>query len=346
MRAGLGRSDDIIAEAGALKLEVRIESWPMRSPFRISGKEFTTAEIVVVEACDGPHRGRGEACGVYYTGDLPDRMVAQIEALMPVSDTLDRDSLQRLLPAGGARNAVDCALWELDAARAGKPVWQLAGLDVVRPLPTVFTIGIDSAGQMASQARGMTHVRAIKVKLAGDGQDAVRIRAIRAARPDVWLGIDANRGFDRAGFLALLPVFHETGVSLIEQPFAIGRERDMAGIDRSIPVAADESVQQIEDLPGLVGLFDIINIKLDKCGGLTHALAMEREARRLGFRVMVGNMTGTSWSQAAGFILGQRCDYVDLDGPTFLADDRDPAVRYADGMIHCPDAVWGLGAAA
>lgn len=326
-----------------MKLDVRIECWPMRSPFRISGKEFTSAEIVVVEARDGAHRGRGEACGVYYTGDLPDRMVAQIEALMPAADLLDRASLQHLLPAGGARNAVDCALWELDAARAGKPVWQLAGVDAVRPLPTVFTIGIDTAEKMASQAQGMTHARAIKIKLAGDGHDAARVRAIRAARRDAWLGIDANRGFDRAGFLTLLPVLHETRVSLIEQPFAIGRESDMVGIDRSIPVAADESVQQIDDLHGLVGLFDIINIKLDKCGGLTHALAMEQEARRLGFRVMVGNMTGTSWSQAPGFILGQRCDFVDLDGPTFLADDRDPSVHYADGMIHCADTVWGLG---
>lgn len=329
-----------------MKLDVRVESWPMRSPFRISGKEFTSAEIVVVEASDGVHRGRGEACGVYYTGDLPDRMVAQIEALMPAAATLDRESLQHLLPAGGARNAVDCALWELDAARAGKPAWQLAGLDAVRPLPTVFTIGIDSVGEMARQALDMTHARAIKIKLAGDDLDAARVRVIRAARPDAWLGIDANRGFDRDGFLALLPVLHEARVSLIEQPFAIGREGDMAGIDRSIPVAADESVQEIGDLPGLAGLFDIINIKLDKCGGLTHALAMEQEARRLGFRVMVGNMTGTSWSQAAGFILGQRCDFVDLDGPTFLAADRDPPVRYADGMIHCPDTVWGLGAGA
>ena len=329
-----------------MKLDVRIESWPMRSPFRISGKEFTTAEIVVVEVSDGVNRGRGEACGVYYTGDVPDRMLAQIEALMPAADRLDRESLQHLLPAGGARNAVDCALWELDAARADQPVWQLAGLDAVRPLPTVFTIGIDSVGEMARQALAMTHARAIKIKLAGDELDAARVRVIRAARPDVWLGIDANRGFDRAGFLALLPALQEAGISLIEQPFAIGREGDMAGIDRSIPVAADESVQQIGDLPGLVGLFDIINIKLDKCGGLTHALAMEQEARRLGFRVMVGNMTGTSWSQAAGFVLGQRCDFIDLDGPTFLAGDRDPSVRYADGMIHCPDAVWGLGTVA
>ncbi|WP_423603713.1 dipeptide epimerase [Sphingomonas sp. MS122] len=329
-----------------MKLDVRVESWPMRSPFRISGKEFTSAEIVVVEARDGAHRGRGEACGVYYTGDLPDRIVAQVEALKPALDALDRDSLQHLLPAGGARNAVDCALWELDAARAGKPVWQLAGLDAVRALPTVFTIGIDSVERMANQASGMTHARAIKVKLAGDHHDAARVRAVRAARPDAWLGIDANRGFDRAGFLALLPVLHEARVALIEQPFAIGREGDMAGIDRSIPVAADESVQQLADLSGLVGLFDIVNIKLDKCGGLTHALAMEREARRLGFRVMVGNMTGTSWSQAAGFVLGQRCDFIDLDGPTFLAGDRDPAVRYVDGMIHCIDAVWGLGTAA
>jgi L-alanine-DL-glutamate epimerase-like enolase superfamily enzyme len=142
----------------------------------------------------------------------------------------------------------------------------------------------------------------------------------------------------------MLDLFRETEVALIEQPLPIGCEGEMAGIDRTIPLAADESVQHSDDLKGLVGLFDVINIKLDKCGGLTHALAMEDEARGLGFRTMVGNMTGTSWSQAPAFVLGQRCDYVDLDGPTFLSADRDPGVRYEAGLVHCPDAVWGLGA--
>ncbi len=328
-----------------MQIEIALERWPMRAPFHIAGKSFVDAQIVTVEVTEGTHRGRGEACGVYYTNDTADRIVAQLEQVRAHADRLDREAVQTLLPAGGARNALDCALWELEAAQSGKSVWQLAGLPSVRPLKTVFTIGIDAPDAMAASARAMTHAPAIKLKLAGDGIDADRVRAVRAARPDAWLAVDANRGFDRAGFVDILPVFHEVGIALIEQPLAIGREQDMRGIDRRIPLAADESVQNIDDLAPLVGLFDIVNIKLDKCGGLTHALRMEAEARKLGFQVMVGNMTGTSWSQAPGFVLGQRCDYVDLDGPTFLASDRSPAVRYADGYIFCPDTIWGRGAA-
>ncbi len=314
----------------------------MRSPFHISGREFTHAELVVVELSDGHHRGRGEACGVYYRGDGAARIVEQIEALAPeIHEGLDRAALQALLPAGGARNALDAALWEIEASRARLPVWRLAGLEAVRPLPTMFTIGIDTPGRMAAHAQVMHHAHAIKLKLAGDSADAERVRAVRAARPRVWLGVDANQGFTSDGLIALMPSLEQAGVAMIEQPFAIGCEHDMLQVNTRIPTAADESVQDIGDLSALVGLFDTVNIKLDKCGGLTHALAMEAEARRLGFKVMVGNMTGTSWSQAPAFVLGQLCDLVDLDGPTFLAEDRSPAVRYEDGHIHCPDSVWG-----
>lgn len=329
-----------------MKIEARTEQWEMAEPFRISGETFTHAEIALVTIEDRGVIGRGEACGVYYRGDTSARIVEQVTRLAPIlADGIDRAELQRLLPAGGARNALDAALWEVEAGHAGKPVWQLAGLSGARPLPTVFTIGIASPGEMARKAAGMAHARQIKLKLEGDGEDGERVRAVRAARPDVAIAVDGNRGFDPDALGALMPALRSAGVTLIEQPFAIGRDADLRHIDRAIPIAADESVQDSDDLEGLIGLVDLVNIKLDKCGGLTHALAMEQAARRMGFGVMVGNMTGTSWSQAPAFILGQRCDLCDLDGPTFLARDRAPGVRYADGLIHCPDDIWGGGRA-
>lgn len=329
-----------------MKLTVRTEQWEMAEPFRISGETFTHAELAVVELEDGAARGRGEACGVYYRGDDAANIVRQAtDVAQAIEDGIDRVALQRLLPACGARNALDAALWELEAARTGIPVWRLAGLERADPLPTVFTIGIDTAPAMAGRASAMRHAHAIKLKLAGDEEDRERVEAVRAARPDAWIGVDGNRGFTPRSLEAIMPTLRACRIALIEQPFATGRDRDLAQLDRTIPIAADESVQDSDDLESLVGLVDIVNIKLDKCGGLTHALAMERQARRMGFGVMVGNMTGTSWSQAPAFVLGQRCDLRDLDGPTFLARDRVRHVTYADGLIHCPDDVWGSAAA-
>ncbi|MBR0344486.1 MAG: dipeptide epimerase [Rudaea sp.] len=329
-----------------MKLSVRAERWEMIEPFAISGETFTHAELAMVELEDDGARGRGEACGVYYRGDGAANIVRQVSEVAPAIESgVDRAELQRLLPPCGARNALDAALWELEAARTGVPVWRLAGLERATPLPTVFTIGIDSPARMAAKAGAMHHARAIKLKLAGNEADRERVEAVRASRPDTWIGVDGNRGFTPQSLEAIMPTLRACKVELIEQPFAIGRDRDLAGIDRTIPIAADESVQDSDDLEALRGLVDIINIKLDKCGGPTHALAMEQTARRMGFGVMVGNMTGTSWSQAPAFVLGQRCDLRDLDGPTFLANDRAKAVRYADGLIYCPDEVWGSAAA-
>ena len=329
-----------------MKLSVRAERWEMVGPFRISGETFTHAELAVVEVEADGARGRGEACGVYYRGDDAVHIVCQVTAIASAIEAgIDRAALQRLLPAGGARNALDAALWELEAVKTGIPVWRLAGLNRADPLPTVFTIGIDSASSMAAKAIAMRHASAIKLKLSGDESDRERVEAGRAARPDVWLGVDGTRGSTPRSLEAIMPALHACRVKLIEQPFPIGRDGDLAGIDRTIPIAADESVQDSDDLEALIGLVDIINIKLDKCGGLTHALLMEQKARRLGFGVMVGNMTGTSWSQAPAFVLGQRCDIRDLDGPTFLKRDRPKAVTYVDGRIHCPDEVWGSSAA-
>ena len=248
------------------------------------------------------------------------------------------------MPAGGARNAVDCALWDLDAARTGMPAWHLAGVAAPRPLLTTFTLGADEPARMAQAALRDTQARAIKVKLTGDPElDLARVAAIRAARPDVWLGVDGNQGFTIDQLESLAARLRQLGVSLLEQPLARGREADLDGFRSPVPLAADESVLVLGDIAAAVDRFDVVNIKLDKCGGLTEGLLMAAEARRLGLGVMVGNMGGSSLAMAPGFIVGQGCDIVDLDGPIFLARDRDPAVEYRDGNVWAGPAVWGSG---
>jgi len=324
-----------------MKLAVRVEKWPYVSPFRITDYVFTGAEVVVVTLDDGGLTARGEGDGVYYRGETPDSMVREIESVRDaIEGGASREDLQNLLPPGGARNALDCAMWELDAKRAGKPVWQLAGLPSVKPLLTTYTIGAGTPDEMAATAKSYTGARAVKVKLTPENT-ADCIRAVRAARPDVWLGVDANRGFTRPSLEALMPVLKECDVSLVEQPLALGHDGDLKGFQRSIPVAADESVQSSADLKALVGLYDTINIKLDKCGGLTEGLRMAHEAKKLGFNVMVGCMSGTSLAMAPAFVLGQLCDIVDLDAPMFLARDREHAARYVHGEVFCPESLWG-----
>ena len=331
----------------AQSLSFRVETHRLAAPFRISGYVFEASDVVVVELTDGQHRGRGEAGGVYYLGDEAPQMVAQLEASRAAIESCEsREELRQILPLGGARNAVDCALWELEAMRSGVPAHRLAGIDAPRPLVTTFTLGADEPEVMAEGARKYAGARAIKIKLTGSFElDIERVRAIREARPDVWLGVDANQGFDIRVLPALVEAMARQKVSLIEQPLPRGAEADLDGFETSIPIAADESVLGLADVPGLVGRFQVVNIKLDKCGGLTEALMMAAEARRLGLGVMVGNMVGTSLAMAPAFILGQLCDYVDLDGPTFLQEDRVPGVQYRDGEIWCPDEVWGTSAA-
>jgi L-Ala-D/L-Glu epimerase len=326
-----------------LQLAVAVEPVELAAPFRISGFVFERQDLVVVTLRDGPYRGRGEASGVYYLKDDPPKIVAAIEAhRAQIERGIDRESLQKLLPPGGARNAVDCALWELEAARAGRTVWELAGLRAVNPLVTTFTLGADEPAVMAEGARKVLHARSLKLKLTGELDiDIARVRAVRAARPGAWMGVDANQGYQIDALNSLIPVLVEANVSLLEQPLARGREADLQGYVSPVPIAADESVLGLADVPGLVGRFDVVNIKLDKCGGLTEALAMARKAHELGLKVMVGNMVGTSLAMAPGFVVGQLCDIVDLDGPTFLKRDRVPGATYADGKIWCGEDLWG-----
>ena len=328
-----------------LDMAVATETLRLAKPFRISGRVFESSDVVVVTLRDGEAEGRGEGGGVFFLGDDVAHMLDALDAAGgAIEQGIDRECLRSLMPPGGARNAVDCALWELEAARSGTPVWRLAGLAEPKPLRTTFTLGADDPDVMAQGARDYRDARSIKVKLTGDlALDQARVTAIRAARPDVWLGVDANQGFTVDELGPLLETLVTARVDLLEQPLARGREADLDGFKSPIPIAGDESVVSLDDVAPAVGRFDVINIKLDKCGGLTEGLMMAAEARRLGLGVMVGNMVGTSLAMAPGFVLGQGCDVVDLDGPTFLAEDRTPSVDYADGMVFAGPRVWGSG---
>jgi L-Ala-D/L-Glu epimerase len=326
-----------------LQMHVELERLTLKAPFRISGYTFTDVPVAVCTLRSGEARGRGEAAGVYYLDDTPERITTTLASHRSrIEQGIDREQLLELLPAGGARNALDCALWELEAQRSGRKVWQLAGLDGIKPRLTTFTLSADEPSAVARSVQSIPHARAIKLKLNGDlDADIARVRAARKVRPDAWLGVDANQGYLLDGLKALLPTLVEAQVQLLEQPVPRGRESLLERFDHVIPIAADESLQSLGDLPELLGRFDVVSIKLDKCGGLTEGLRIANEARRLGLQVMVGNMVGTSWAMAPAFVLSQLCDYVDLDGPTFITNDRTPCVTYGAGFIHSADDVWG-----
>lgn len=326
-----------------LTLGIEIERWPMTAPFRITGHVFESLDVVVVTLSDGVHTGRGEATGVYYKGDTPAGMAAQIEAVRGTIEAgITPEALSDLMPPSGARNAVDCALWDLAAQRTGQPVWSLIGLNAAPfPLLTTYTLGAEPPEAMARQAGAFAAARALKLKLTGEPVDAERVRQVRAARPDVWLAVDANQGFSPDSLRALLPALREADVSLLEQPFPRERDDLLLDLQAPMPVAADESAQSLADVARLADRVDVINIKLDKCGGLTEGVAMAREAKRLGLRVMVGNMLGTSLAMAPAFLLGQLCDVVDLDGPMSLVRDREPPVSYTNGLVWCEPNAWG-----
>jgi L-alanine-DL-glutamate epimerase-like enolase superfamily enzyme len=326
----------------SLELRAVVEQWPLIAPFRITGHTWHSLPTLVVSLEKDGRVGRGEGEGVYYRQDTPERALEEIESLKTTIEAgISRESLQRLLPPGGARNALDCALWDLEAKCTGRPAWQAAGLDRPKPLLTTITCGAGTPEKMASLALGYTQARAIKLKLTGEPVDAERVRAVREARPDVWLGVDANQGFTRSFIEQLMPVLVGARVELIEQPFPIGQGAWVDGLHSPIPLAADESIQGLADIPGLVGRYQVVNIKLDKCGGLTEALAMARAARELGLQAMVGGMMGTSLAMAPAFLVGQLCHVVDLDGPVPLQADRAITVDYTGGFIWCPEKLWG-----
>jgi L-alanine-DL-glutamate epimerase-like enolase superfamily enzyme len=327
----------------ALNLSHRRDPMRMKEPFRISGYLFEGIPAVIATLDDGAHRGRGEAAGVYYLNDDPDHMESEIERFRDaIEQGIDRAALQTLMPLGGARNALDCAFWELESFRQQMPVWQLAGVAPPRPLVTTFTLPAEDPAYLQARLPGFAHARAIKLKLSGElAADTARVETVRAARPDAWIGVDANQGFAAADLDALVAMLVDQRVGLLEQPLRRGDEAALAGWRSPIPVAADESILGLEELETLGHLFQVMNIKLDKCGGLTEALAMAALAKRMGMRVMVGNMAGSTLSTAPAFVLAQLCDFVDLDGPYSLASDPLADRIYDEGFVMVPSGLWG-----
>jgi L-alanine-DL-glutamate epimerase-like enolase superfamily enzyme len=325
-----------------LSLSVRAERWPIAGSFSISRGAKTEALVVVVELNDGRHKGRGE-CVPYARYD--ETVAGVVEALGEIGQKLafglDRGRLQQAMPPGAARNALDCAFWDLEAKRAGKPVQELAGLSAPHALTTAYTISIGAPETMAAAARAAAARKLLKVKLGGAG-DPERIAAVRAAAPGAELIVDANEGWSSENLAANLAACAAAGVTLVEQPLPAGDDAALATIRRPIPVCADESVHDRASLAALAGRYDAVNIKLDKAGGLTEALAMAAEAERLGFAIMVGCMVATSLAMAPAVLLAQRARVVDLDGPLLLAKDRADGLRYDGSLVHPPTpALWG-----
>jgi L-Ala-D/L-Glu epimerase len=299
--------------------------------------------VVVAELRDGSHRGRGECVPYARYGETPEGIVAAIEAVRAaLRHGLDRDALQRAMPAGAARNAVDCAFWDLNAKQAGCRAYELAGLAAPKPLVTAYTISLGTPAVMAETAERAALRPLLKVKLGGGGDDGRRIAAVRRAAPQAKLIVDANEGWDEKDLARNLAACAEAGVALIEQPLPEGRDAALARIKRPIPVCADESVHDRAGLDALTGKYDAINIKLDKAGGLTEALALAARAEQRGFGIMVGCMVATSLAMAPAMLVAQRAGIVDLDGPLLLAEDRPEGMRYAGSLAYPPEpALWG-----
>ena len=325
-----------------MRLSVHRTSWPMTAPFVITGHVFDSLEAVVVTLEREGVSGRGEGVPVYYLQESAVEMLEQIEALRDeIEAGITRDGLLDLMPPGGARNAVDCALWDLEVKSSGQSVWEQAD---IRPEPcrTAYTLGIQKQPElMAAQATRAPDFKLIKIKL--DGVDPVeRVTAVRKARPDAQIIIDANQGFSFQLLESVLEPFAALGVAMVEQPLPRGDDAALEGFKSPIPLCADESCLHRGELDQALSRYDMINIKLDKTGGLTEALLLAREARAAGKGLMVGNMLGTSLSMAPAFVIAQLCDFVDLDGPLNLKSDTAPAMRYHDGLVEAPSRnFWG-----
>jgi len=326
-----------------LSLIVRTERWPIAGSFAISRGAKTEAEVVVAELSDGRRRGRGECVPYGRYGETVRGVADAIGALGKAlaAGELDRIALQQAMPAGAARNALDCAFWDLEAKQSGTRVSALAGLPQPRPLVTALTISLGSPQAMAEAARAASSRKLLKVKLGRDG-DAERIAAVRAAAPRAELIVDANEGWSEANLAANLAACAAAGVTLVEQPLPAADDGALAHVVRPIAVCADESAHDRDSLAALAGRYDAVNIKLDKTGGLTEALAMAQEARRRNLRVMAGCMVGTSLGMAPAILLAQGAQVVDLDGPLLLAKDRPDGLRYDGSLVHPPEpGLWG-----
>jgi L-alanine-DL-glutamate epimerase-like enolase superfamily enzyme len=327
---------------GFPKLSVRIERFPITGGFTISRGSKHEAVVVVAETSEGAHLGRGECVPYARYGETVEGVVAAIQACADaVAGGLTPAGLQSLLPSGAARNALDCALWDLAAKRSGKRAAELAGLLPPHPAVTAFTMSLGSPEAMAAKAREAVHYPLLKLKLGGDG-DEERLRAVREAVPQARLIADANEAWQPRQVEPLLAAAAAEGVELVEQPLPAGDDDLLAEIERPVPVCADESVHDSASLEALVSRYDAVNIKLDKTGGLTEALLVTKRARELGLKIMVGSMVATSLALAPALLLAQEADWADLDGPLLLARDREPGLAYQGCLVFPPEpALWG-----
>lgn len=322
-----------------LTIIARHESWPLREAFVISRGAKTTADVVVAEVSDGTHTGRGEAVPYARYGET---VGGVLDAIHSVAKHISShaDLVQQLKP-GAALNALDCAFWDLESKRAGIPVSQLAGLSEPISKVTAFTLSLGVPEVMAEKAMRVPHLSLLKLKLGGDGDD-LRMRAIRHARPDAHLIVDANEAWTAETIRPLLDVAAECGIELIEQPLPAGHDDILRSLAHIVPLCADESVHTADDIEGLVGRYDAVNVKLDKAGGLTGAIRLVETARRHDLKIMIGSMVATSLAAAPAMLLAPSADWIDLDGPLLLARDRDHGLRIDNGIVSPPESeLWG-----
>ena len=322
---------------------IHIEAWPLAGAFRISRGTRKVSDVLMVEVNDGNYVGRGECFPYARYGEDIDSVQKQLNSVRSeIEHGLDRQALLNVLAPGAARNAVDCALWDLEAKRAGVRVWDLADLPAPEPVTTVYTLGVDEPAIMGERARENSDRPRLKLKMTGDGADLERVRNIHKNAPNARLVVDANEGWSIEQYLEYAPQFKELGVEMIEQPLPSTDDEQLSGVDRPIPVCADESCHDRATLPALVGKYDMINIKLDKTGGLTEALNLRDAALKQGLSIMVGCMIGTSLAMAPGILVAQAATIVDLDGPLLLAEDRNPGLSFTGSIIHPPEPrLWG-----
>lgn len=321
-----------------MKIDIKQESFPLAEVFTIARGSRTEARVLTAYITQNGITGRGECVPYARYDETPESVKAQIESLPP---DVDRASLQELLPAGAARNAVDCALWDLEAKTRGKRVWELAGLPEPGPEITAFTLSLDTPERMKAAAARNAHRPLLKIKL-GTPDDMPRLEAVREGAPGSRIVVDANEGWTAEVYKDLAPHLLRSGVDMVEQPLPAGRDELLGEIERPLPVCADESCHDRQSLAALKGRYDMINIKLDKTGGLTEALALREEARDAGYDIMVGCMVGSSLAMAPAVLVAQGAAITDLDGPLLLAEDRDTPLIFDDKGVHPPlPGLWG-----
>ncbi len=326
-----------------MQLTVQKKSWPLKEPFVISRATYTHSDVIVVTLQDGAFIGRGEAAGVDYHGESPDSMAAQLEsARSRIEAGITRLELLQLLPIGGARNALDAALWDLEAKRTGRRVWELAGVGNAREIASAVTIGIRSIEGYEKAARELARFRWLKIKVSAE-RPLECVQAVRRGAANARLIVDANQALDVRTLYALGPKFAELRVDLLEQPVPAHADHELVAGRSPIPVCADEAIDTVEDLERLKSRYDFVNIKLDKTGGLTAALELAHAARAVGMRLMVGCMVTGSVGMAPGMVLAQLCEVVDLDGPLLQAEDWPNPIQYdPTGVMAWPSpALWG-----